>query len=359
MSITISNSKDTTESRIVSGKIELSCPQTAEQKDTEIIDSVTKTQRIEEKASEEDFDYNPNEETQPESGEVSPDEEAQQYEQKEEEYDEEAIEKNLLLYLKRLNILRNEIIMQYKQNVTEFTAAFENVKYIEKCDKTNAKLAIEHINSESEFAIEGSKYEFEEAFENIVELCHLCETSPHLNSKIISWEEFTNILDRIFELEEYEKDGINENCTAPKIEILYVSDRIANSWRPYAMYIILFNINPYIKEMFYEASYVSTIAACLFQLSTFNWQILKRTIFISAYEAGSNFLSLAMMIIAQSLFLYVENDLNTIDYISVFLEFVALFLLICGTGGFDAWHVDKKRKLIILIGVNIILLYQY
>eukprot|EP01084_Bolivina_argentea_P063531 115980_1 len=75
-----------------------------------------------------------NEETQTESGEVSPDEEAQQYEQKEEEYDEQAIEKNLLFYLKMLNILRNEIIMQYEQNVTEFTAALENVKYIE-CDK--------------------------------------------------------------------------------------------------------------------------------------------------------------------------------------------------------------------------------
>eukprot|EP01083_Nonionella_stella_P267794 904862_1 len=79
-----------------------------------------------------------NEETQPESGEVSPDEEAQQYEQKEEEYDEEAIEKNLLLYLKRLNILRNEIDMQYEEKVKEFTVALENVKYIEKCDKTNA-----------------------------------------------------------------------------------------------------------------------------------------------------------------------------------------------------------------------------
>eukprot|EP01083_Nonionella_stella_P267796 904864_1 len=180
----------------------------------------------------------------------------------------------------------NELDMQYEQKA-KFTSVLENIKYIEKCNKRNAKL--EKYNAILEkvkyIAIEGSKYE--QTFENILELC---ETYPHLNSKIISWEEFRNILHRIGanllarkksnekDLEQYEKDRISENFAAPdqlidkkpKIEIVYVSDIISNSWRPYilsstfflisiifplfcyAMYIILlntheiFNINPYI-----------------------------------------------------------------------------------------------------------------
>eukprot|EP01083_Nonionella_stella_P001881 5394_1 len=221
MSITISNSKDTTESRIVSGKIELSCPQTAEQKDTEIIDSVTKTQRIEEKASEEDFDYNPNEETQPESEDVSSDSASESEEIESEEYDEERIINSL----------------EFQE---AFESAIENVKYIAKCDREILleKIKEENITDEigeesldeqiakafETFIIEESEYslseeseydsiderideeEYRDAIENIYELGkyhqeifanEICDTFSNLNGREATIEELTNIFGNI------------------------------------------------------------------------------------------------------------------------------------------------------------------
>jgi hypothetical protein len=129
MSITITTRNQTAEPTTIGTKIELSCPQTAEQKDTELMDKISFSTPKPEAEETSDVDYNPNEESQPEaeSEDISSDEASEQ----------EAITED-----------DEEAIINSGEFQKEFASALENVRCIAKRDREAILEKIREENNE-------------------------------------------------------------------------------------------------------------------------------------------------------------------------------------------------------------------